>query len=204
MGGTAEDEIDFDDEVGNFVSVLLAQANCDDVVDDLDYPGRREAFAAEIIGLTVSLGGSVDDAASKITESDMPSAGYLLPHSRIHIRLKRASWQTALALVPLIASIVATGGVLLPLLATTPLLAALKDTITPLTEDDRVLVIAVAVLGKSLGRAVTAAEVRGRTRSSRPEKCDGHPDRTRTSCRCPCARVEWGWVQSKFLMPGGL
>lgn len=104
----------------------------------------------------------MDDAASKITESDMPSAGYLLPHSRIHIRLKRASWQTALALVPLIASIVATGGVLLPLLATTPLLAALKDTITPVTEDDRVLVIAVAVLGKSLGRAVTAAEVRGR------------------------------------------
>jgi hypothetical protein len=163
MEGTAEDEIDFDfDEVGNLVSTLLVQANRDDVADELDYPGRREAFAEEFIGLTVGLGGSVDVAASKITESDMPSAGYLVPRTRIHIRVKRASWQTALALVPLIASIVATGGILLPLLATTPLLAALKDTITPLTEDDRVLVVAVTILGKSLGRAVTAAEVQGR------------------------------------------
>lgn len=163
MGGTAEDEIHFDfDAVGNLVSALLVQANCDDVADELDYPGRRETFAEEFIGLTVGLGGSVDVEASKITESDMPSAGYLVPRSRIHIQVKRASWQTALALVPLIASIVATGGVLLPLLATTPLLAALKDTITTLTESDRVLVVAVSVLGKSLGRAVTAAEVRGR------------------------------------------
>jgi hypothetical protein len=167
MDAIAENEVDYDFEgVGELVSVLLAQADCLNVADDLDYPGHREAFAEEFIGLALGLGGSVAVASDKVTASEMPSAGYLVPKSKIHIRLKYASWQTALVLVPMIASIVATGGILLPILAAAPLLAILKETVTPLTEDDRLLVIAVIALQKSLGRAVTAAEVNDQLRSA--------------------------------------
>jgi hypothetical protein len=157
------------DGFGDLVSALLTETNSESLADELDYPGRREAFAEEFIGLTVALGGSVDVAARKIEESDMPTAGYLVPKSRIHIRLKALSWQTAVALVPVIAGIVATGGLLLPLLGATPLLVVLQQAITPLTERDKLLVVAVTTLGRSLGRPVSSAEVRDRLRAADQE-----------------------------------
>jgi hypothetical protein len=157
------------DGFGDLVSALLTETNSESLADELDYPGRREAFAEEFIGLTVGLGGSVDVAARKIEESDMPTAGYLVPKSRIHIRLKALSWQTAVALVPVIAGIVATGGLLLPLLGATPLLVVLQQAITPLTERDKLLVVAVTTLGRSLGRPVSSAEVRDRLRAADQE-----------------------------------
>lgn len=165
MTGSIEDEIDLQfNGVGDFVSALLADADSENLTYELDYPGRREAFAEEFLALAVGLGGSVDVDAGGIIASDMPAAGYLIPKSRIHIKLRQLSWQTAVALVPLIGGIVATGGLLVPILGAAPLLLVLQSAITPLTEHDKLLVVAVTALGKSLGRPVSPAEVRDQLR----------------------------------------
>ena len=83
----------------------------------------------------------------------------MLPKTNLHIKLKQASWQTALVLVPVIGTIAVTGGLLLPLLGLVPVAGALTGAITKLDEQDKTLVLAVVALGRKLNRPVTATDV---------------------------------------------
>jgi hypothetical protein len=106
----------------------------------------------------IALGATVEIEDETIDASGLPTAKILVGGTRIHVRIRRLSWTTALGLVPIIGGVIATGG-LLPLLGAPVLLIQLKDAITHLSETDRALVVTVATLEKSLGRPVTAQEV---------------------------------------------
>jgi hypothetical protein len=83
----------------------------------------------------------------------------MLPKTNLHIRLKQASWQRALALIPIVGGIALTGGLLLPLLGLAPVAGILTGAIIKLDEQDKTLVLAVVALERKLNRPVTATDV---------------------------------------------
>jgi hypothetical protein len=137
---------------------ILAAADQGDLIEQLDDKSARDALANELVSLIYILGGSLQYDDPGVPGVHI-TAGIILPKTNLHIRLKQASWQTALALVPIVGAIAVTGGLLLPLLGLVPVAGALTGAITKLDEQDKTLVLAVVALERKLSRPVTATDV---------------------------------------------
>jgi hypothetical protein len=156
-GGDVEFRFDSPSEI---VSTLLGAASRTDLTQDLDYPGLHEELADWFVGFALaSEGAVVEVSGSRPSEQELTSAHYLIPGTKIHVKLRSLSWRMALSLVPVVAGIIATGGVLLPLLGAVPLATVVGDAVTALSDDDKAIVVSVGLLHRSLGRPVTAADI---------------------------------------------
>lgn len=142
------------------VSALLDAASCNDLAQDLDYPGLHEELADWFVRFALaSEGAVVEMSGARPPELEVTSAHYLVPGTNIHVKLRSLSWRIALSLVPIVGGILVTGGALLPLLGVVPLTALVGDATTALSDDDKAIVLSVDLLKRSLGRPVTAADI---------------------------------------------
>jgi hypothetical protein len=156
--GSDDIELDIDDLVV-FVDAVLGQAGRSDLFDALDEPGTTEATAKELLALAAMLGASVEVDEQPIAPDDFANARVLIPGTRVHLKMRRIGWLGFLALVPAVATAIATGGLALPALSALPLLGTVTENASRLSDDEKLVYVAIAALGKSLDRRVTTAEV---------------------------------------------
>jgi hypothetical protein len=157
------DDIELDvDGAAGFVDAVLDQAGRRDLVGPVDERGTTEAMARELLAVATMLGASVaiDERAGH--EFDRSDAHVLVPGTKVHLRMHRIAWLAFLALVPIVASAVITGDVALPLLSTLPLLGTVTENATLLSDEEKLVYVTVVVLGRSLDRRVTSAEIHAR------------------------------------------
>jgi hypothetical protein len=155
----ARDDVRFEFiDLEDLLYQILTAADQGDLIEQLDDKSARQALANELLSLIFILGGSLQDGDQGVPTSGV-IASVFLPKTNFHIRLKQASWQTTLTLVPIVGAIALTGGLLVPLLGLVPVAGILTGAITKLDEQDKALVLAVTTLGRKLSRPVTATDV---------------------------------------------
>ena len=160
-GSPADDDVDLRfSGPTHLVSALLAASHREDLKTGLDYPGSHDAVAKWALAIALEMNDLVEVDGGETSSQQLTSAGYLVPGTRIHVRLRSLTWKTMIALVPVISGIVITGGVLLPLIGVSGLLLPLKDSVTVLSDEDKRVVLAVALLERSLEHPVSAKDIR--------------------------------------------
>jgi hypothetical protein len=163
LGQVSQDEDVRDVEFDNpriFVTDLLTEAGLSEFDASLSYPGRPTRIATELLAVVEALGGTVERDGAEVDRETIGQAGLLIPGTRMHLRLRSASWQSLLALVPIVATFALTGGLTLAVFSAAPLLGIITDKSTWLTEDEKLVYLAVAALARTQGRGVAFNELR--------------------------------------------
>jgi hypothetical protein len=160
QGESGDHVVEFDDP-HTFVSAVLVEAGRGDLLPSLRaYPGRSARVATEVLAALEVLGGTVEVRGLVAAPEDFGRAGFLVPGSRVHVRLRSTLWQSFLVLVPVVAAAVATGGVALALLSATPVLGVLTANSARLTESERLVYVGLVTQARVAGGAVPVAEIR--------------------------------------------
>lgn len=158
-GELDEHVMDFDDPA-EFVRGLLSEVDRADLVRQLRaYPGRSTQVATELLAAVQALGGTVETQGSTAVPSDFGRAGFLLPGTRIHMRLRSTLWQSFVTLVPVVAAAVATGGLALALLSAAPVLGIVTANSAKLTDNEKLVYVALVTLSRTRDGGVRADDV---------------------------------------------
>jgi hypothetical protein len=157
----AEEPLDqrFDDSE-DLVQSVLHQADQSDLAGLLNRPGGHDSFSVGFLEVVDLLGGT--SVLEQPSEGRSPgAAGVLIPGTKINVRVSKVAWKSALAMVPVIVSLI-TGpvGVVAILPGLIPLADEFREAITNLSDEEKAIVVALTALSKQRGRQpVTPEEV---------------------------------------------